>query len=301
MKMGTATGFTLLEMLVAIAVVSLMMVFMFGVAGQTARGWEVGNRRMESAQAARIGMNLIANELRYAFAGVASNASATGPTFWTNIAPFVVTNGLPGETTAILQATPGSRSIFFTAPIGPHSASNHVPFAEVGYLPLFVNSTNGFHTMVGPRYYLVRHGASPGYLDPANTNEKVAYQDFYYRGPVNQKWMTNRMTTGNRTPIVDNCIRFSLQFASNNNGTISWGTNWTSPTNLPLGVLVTMLVLDSKSAARIGQLNGNSLLSETQINRATNGQANDTVTRVLREGTTVIQRFVPLINSTLGP
>jgi len=302
MKKSDQTAFTLLEMLVAIAVVSLMMVFMFNVAGHTVRGWEVGNRRMESAQAARIGMNLIANELKYAFAGVASNASSTGTTFFTNIAPFVVTNGLPGETSAILRPTPGSRSLFFTAPIGPHSASNNVPFAEVGYLPLFVNSSNGLNTMIGPRYYLVRHGASPGYLDPgASVTERFAYQDFYYRGPLNGNWMSNRSSTANRVPVVDNCIRFDLQFASNNNGTIVWSTNWASPTNLPLGMLVTMLVLDNKSAARLQQLNGTALLTAAQIDQATNGNGNDAIARTLREGTTVIRRFVPLVNSTLKP
>jgi hypothetical protein len=202
----------------------------------------------------------------------------------------LVTNGLPGETTALFQAVPGSSSIFFTAPIGPHSASDRVPFAEVGYLPLFVNSPLGRHTMIGPRYYLVRHGVSPG----SRTNP---YQDFYYRGTPNSAWVTNAATTENRTPLIDNCIRFSLQFASNNNGTISWTTNWPSQTNLPLGVLVTMLVLDNKSAARIGQLNGNSLLTAAQIDQATNGQGNDAIARVLREGTSVIQRFVPLVNS----
>jgi prepilin-type N-terminal cleavage/methylation domain-containing protein len=296
MRVGTATAFTLLEMLVAIAVVSLMMVFMFGVAGQTVRGWEVGNRRMESAQSARIGMNIIANELRYAFAGSVSNASATGSIFRTNIAPFVVTNALPGETSASIRPIPGSQSIFFTAPIGPHNASNNsAPFAEVGYLPFFISDPRGINTLIGPRYYLVRHGFSSG-----GTNN-ASFQDFYYRGALNANWMTNRMDTANRGSLVDNCIRFSLQFASNNNGTIVWRTNWASPTNLPLGVLVTLLVLDSKSAARIGQLNGNSVLSATQIDQATNGKGEDPISRTLREGTTVIQRFVPLVNSSLAP
>ena len=164
-------------------------------------------------------------------------------------------------------------------------------------MPLFVNDPQGRHTMIGPRYYLVRHGSTPG----GKSTNTPDFQDFYYRSAPTPGWTTNPASTANRTPIVDNCIRFSLQFASNNSGTISWTTNWTSLTNLPLGVLVTMLVLDSKSAARLAQVNGSTVLTAAQIDQATNGSAaTDAVTRILREGTTVVQRFVPLVNSGLS-
>ena len=291
MKTRYTTGFTLLEMLVAIAVVSLMMVFMFNMAGQTVRGWEAGTRRMEAAQSARIGVNLIATELKHAFAGSWTNLSATSSAVYNNFSPFVVTNGLPGETTSQFTAVPGSQSLFFVSTVGPHDAENSVPFAEIGYMPLFVNDPQGRHTMIGPRYYLVRHGGTPGTV----TND---FQDFYYRSGLDSRWALNPATTDNRTPIVDNCIRFNLQFASNNSGTVVWTTNWTSQTNLPLGVLVTMLVLDGKSAARLGQVNGTTVLSAAQIDQATNGSVStDPVVRILREGTTVVQRFVPLVNS----
>ena len=294
MKTGLTHGFTLLEMLVAIAVVSLMMAFMFNMAGQTVRGWEAGSRRMESAQSARIGINLVSSELRHAFAGAWTNLSATSSGVFSNFSPFVVTNGLPGETANALTAVPGSQSLFFVSAVGPHDA-DAAPFAEVGYLPLFMNDPGGIFNMIGPRYYLVRHGSTPG---DTSTN---SYQDFYYRSAPNTAWTTNRASTGNRTPIVDNCIRFTLQFASNNGGAISWTTNWSSQTNLPLGVLVTMLVLDSKTAARLAQVNGTTVLTAAQIDRATNGNAaTDAVTRILREGTTVVQRFVPLVNSGLS-
>ena len=53
MSVRCQPAFTLLEMMVAIAVLSLMMVFMFGILGQAISGWEAGGRRMESAQAAQ--------------------------------------------------------------------------------------------------------------------------------------------------------------------------------------------------------------------------------------------------------
>ena len=303
-------AFTLLEMLTAIGVLALMMVFMFNIANQSVRGWEAGGRRMEAAQSARIGMDLLANELRYAFAGVASNSGSNSSQVYWNYAPFLVTNGLTGQAGSELASIPGSQSIFFVAPIGPHEPQETVPFAEVGYLPTFVAKADGHFNMFGGSYALVRHGASPGIFTSGNTN----YQDFYYRSTgssgllANTAWKTNKWaatrasSTNNRTPIVDNCIRFSLEFASNNPaGTVLWTNNWTNQTNLPLGVLVTMLVLDSRSAAKLRQINGLNVLSSAVIDTVTNGAAlgpNDTVARILREGVTEVRRFIPLVNNT---
>ena len=289
-----SAGFTLLEMLTAIAVLSLMMVFMFNIAGQSVRAWETGGRRMETAQAGRIGMNLLASELRYAFAGVAPNNGTSATAVFSNFATFVATNGLPGETSDSLAAVPGSQSLFFISPVGPHDADGSVPFAEIGYLPMFITKGNGYRSMAGGSYALVRHGFAPG-----STN--LDYQDFYGRAKPATDWVTTPSAEpNNRTPLVDNCVRFSLEFATNIGGTISWTTNWTSQSNLPLGVLVTMLVLDSKSAVKLSQINGLNVLDAATIDKATNdtplGQS-DVAARILREGTTVLRRFVPLVNS----
>jgi hypothetical protein len=183
------------------------------------------------------------------------------------------------------------------APIGAYSPDYYGAFGEVGYLCSFA-SGNGANTMIGQRYYLVRHGGgSPGYI---GVNNSIAqFGDFYYRSPtVDTDWTTNAASTVNRVPIVDNCIRLTFAYASNNAGAISWTTNWSSQTNLPLGVLVTMMVLDNKSANRLAQLKGDNLLTQTEIDNVTNGTAVTTpVSRVLREGTTVVRRFVPLLNS----
>jgi len=299
MKNRNPEGFTLLEMLVAIGVLSLMMVFMFNIAGQTTRAWETGRRRMEVAQGTRIGMNLLDSELRYAFAGVFTNTGTNFAKGYTNMVPFVVTNGLPGETRSDYAPIPGSQSLFFVSTIGPHEPKEHVPFAEIGYLPTFVAASNGMYNMMGGTYALVHHGASAG----VNEADNVGYQDFYYRKPVLASgWITsNKASTNNRTPIVDNCIRMTLQFASNNAGSVSWSSNWPSQTNLPLAVLVTLLVIDEKSAAKLKQVKQTTTpLTEQEIDKATNTDAlgpNDVASRILREGVSVVRRFVPLVNS----
>lgn len=294
MKPAENRGFTLIEMLVAVAVLSLMMVFMFAILGQAINGWEIGGRRMESAQAARIGMNMIADELQYAYAGSKTNTTASNAVF-TNIVPFLATNGLPAEGNANLAPVPGSGSLFFVAPVGPISSDYVNPFGEIGYLCNYVSGI-GAHTMPGQRYFLVRHGgSSPGYI---GINGSTNFVDFFYRSAPDGSWVANPASTVNRVPIVDNCIRLSFLYASNNSGSINWTTNWPSQTNLPMGVLVTMLIIDSKTANRLAQLKGDTVLTQIEIDNVTNGSAVVfPVDRVLREGTTVVRRFVPLLNS----
>jgi len=285
-------AFTLLEMLVAIAVVALMMAFMFNMTGQAIKTWEIGGRRIESAQAARVGMNYLAGELQYAMAGVWTGAGNPTPNI-TNIVPFVgISNAtsIPGERSANLQFVPGSDQLFFVAPLGAVVGGNR-PFGEIGYFNVFARSI-GAHTMIGQRYYLVRHGSTPG-----GTNAN--YQDFYLRGTTNADWYSNvgnTSDTRNRVPLVDNCIQVTFDYASNNNGTISWSRSWPSQTNLPLGVMVTMRVLDAKSANRLAALRGDNRLTAQQLESLTNGQASaDPVVRILREGTTTLRRFVPIL------
>ena len=298
MKNGKPEGFTLLEMLTAIGVLSLMMVFMFSIVGQTMRAWETGRRRMEVSQATRIGMNLLDSELRYAFAGVFTNNGTNFTKVYSNTAPFFAgSNTLAGQSGSDYAFVPGSSTLFFITLIGPHDPKTHVPFAEVGYFPTFVAKADGSYNMMGGTYALVRHGASAGVNELDNAN----YQDFYYRKTVDTNWIKAKANNNNRTPIVDNCIRMSLDFASNNAGAITWSSSWPSQTNLPLGVLVTLLVIDEKSAAKLKQVKQTTKpLTEQEIDKATNTDAlgpNDVASRILREGVSVVRRFVPLVNS----
>jgi hypothetical protein len=283
-------------MLTAIGVLSLMMVFMFSIVGQTMRAWETGRRRMEVSQATRIGMNLLDSELRYAFAGVYTN-NGTNFTDYLNTVPFFAgSNTLAGQSGSDYAFVPGSQTIFFISTIGPHEPKEHVPFAEVGYFPAFVAKADGSYNMMGGTYALVRHGASAGVNELDNAN----YQDFYYRKTVDTNWIKAKANNNNRTPIVDNCIRMSLDFASNNAGAITWSSSWPSQTKLPLGVLVTLLVIDEKSAAKLKQVKGTNTLTQTEIDKATNSEAlgpSDVAPRILREGVSVVRRFVPLVNS----
>ncbi len=284
-------AFSLLEMLVAMGVLSIMMAFLFNLVSQTMRAWENGARRVEAAQAARIGLDTMARELQSAFGGVGSIANPASPS--SSIAciiPFFATNGatgLWGLPAGPFTAAPQSGQLFAVAP----NTSDTNNFAEFGYLSVYVTSQSagspGYHNLRGFRYYLLRHV-------PPSTNGT----DFFFRDSVSTNWMTSRaqgggIQDGHRVALIPNCYQVSFAFASNNNGVLSWSTNWASQTNMPAGVLVTAKVIDEKTAARLQAVQSNGLTVADLAPASTT-----TAGRILREGTVEVRRFIPFVNNS---
>jgi len=294
---GRSTGgFSLIEMLVAMAVLTLMMTFLFNLVAQTLRAWEGGNRQIEAAQAARIGLETMAQDLQWAFGGsaTASPLNFDGPTR-RSIIPFFATNnatatlGLPGA----LTLARNSAQIFAVAPVA--SAGNE--FHELGYMSTFVTSARageGYHHLPGRRYVLLRHAIS------ATNNAASARGNFFYTDnlPANQTAGNEWLTEGSqavdnyfRTSIIPNCYQFTLRFATNSNGSLSFVDNWTEWSTLPAGVLVTAKVMDEKTATRIAQLRPSGLTAADLAENSTSD-----VSRILREGTSEVRRFIPFTN-----
>lgn len=279
-------GFTLLELLVATTVLSLMMVFLFTLVSQTLRAWDNGNRRVEAAQAARVGLQRMAEDLQFALGGVGTALPLTvGGATRTASIPFFATNsastthGFPGSFTA----APSSAQIFTVAPI--QSRTNEL--GEIGYLSLYCNTPSGYDHIPGPRYYLMRH-MIPGTGSTPSGN-------FYFSGIPDSTWLTegnNAIQNRRRTPIIPNCYQINLLYASNSPGGLTFQPTWTSQTNLPAGILVTAKVMDSKTADRVARMQPSGLgTSDVAANSSTD------VGRVLREGTVEVSRFIPFYNS----
>ena len=284
-------AFSLLEMLVAMAILSLMMVFLFNLVAQTMRAWESGGRQIEAAQAARIGLDTMARELQTAFGGqgVISDPLTPGALV-TNTIPFFATNqgtALWGLPSSAFTVAPNSGQLFAVAPLSGEGNA----FGELGYMSVYVTQQSagnpGYHNLRGYRYYLIRHS-------PPLTNGT----DIFYRGNPNTNWMVSQaggggVSVGHRIALIPNCYQIGFAFASNSsNGVLSWSTTWASQTNMPAGVLITAKVMDEKTAARIAVLKSNGLTA-TDV---TNGATTD-VGRILREGTVEVHRFVPFVNA----
>jgi prepilin-type N-terminal cleavage/methylation domain-containing protein len=285
-------GFSLLEVLVAMAVLAIMMVFMFNLVAQSTVAWESGSRQIDAAQAARIGLDLMARDLQHAVAAEIPVATPAGGTN-RNIAPFFFSanpGAIPGEPAANLKAPPNSAQLFAVAPIAPESATN-VPFVEVGFFAVHSARTNGFAVLSGNRYYLLWHSPSL-----ATTGEPIA--EIFYRQNANSNWVSKKPDSvnedGNRMALIDNCYQMQILFATNDaSGVLKFTPSWTSQQSLPAGALITLRVMDRKTAARIASLRPTGLTAgDVQTNSTTDAG------RVLREGTVEVSRFVPFLNST---
>ena len=278
-------GFTLVELLVATAILAMMVGLMFSMLSGSMLAFESGNKRIEAAQIARVGLNIIANDLRRAIADQQISYTSNG-TQITNTIPFLAVN-TPTDTID-LGGEPvnaeGSQQLFGVLATG----KTNQPFEEFGYICAYLGTDDEAHNLAGKRYYLVRKSST--------TTEA----DFYLQGNATTTFANKSDAF---SPVVENCIRLELSYPK----TISTGEieidssrqfgftkEWASQTNLPPGVLVSIWVLDSKTATKLAAIN-NGPLTALQIGRITNtADPTDATERLLKQGTVRMQRFIPL-------
>jgi type II secretory pathway pseudopilin PulG len=289
-----SAAFTLLEVLVATAVLALMMTFLFNLLGSSAKIWEIGNKKIEAAQAARVGLNIIANDLKNAFAGNMTSYTSTGNSTY-NIAPFLGLSGVnltvQGDLNGDASNANGSDQLFGIR----LTTDTSNPFEQFGYQCVFITKSGGFDNMRDNRYYLVSQNNS---------------DNFYFRNSSSNSttWYSSNYSTN--YPIIDNCIRLKFSYYGNQtslsdqitaNGTRSFTTNGTWSANattahLPLGVLVTISILDSKTAEKIAAIKGTSALIQQEIDNGLSTSPSNTLTpveRLISQGSVTMSRFIP--------
>jgi prepilin-type N-terminal cleavage/methylation domain-containing protein len=291
-------AFTLLELLVSITILSLMMAFMFTLISQTVATWEIGNRRIEAAQAARVGLNAIARDLQFAYAGNFTVVSPDNLPNQINIIPVFARSNITTLSENVGRIIPATNSdqIFAITSHGDLGTTNS-PFQEVGFQCVFVQSLTGNVSIAGGSYALVKHRVE-NVGSGTNTNAKF---NAFLRTSTSTNWI---ITPGGawidqRQPIIDNCVRFKLSYAINSGSSIIFTNSWTNQTSLPLGVLAEVTVLDSKTMARIRRIKGPNPLTTAEIASITNTSAAPSTPeeRLLREGSVTMRRLIPFLNS----
>ena len=276
-------GFTLVELLVATAILAMMVGLMFSMLSGSMLAFESGNKRIEAAQIARVGLNIIANDLRRAIADQQISYTSNG-TRIVNTIPFLAVDTPATTDTIDLEGAPvnaeGSQQLFGVLATG----KTNQPFEEFGYICAYLGTDDETHNLAGKRYYLVRKSST--------TTEA----DFYLQGNA-----TTNFAGGSDafSPIVENCIRLELSYPQTNaagdiDTAFGFSKVWTSKSRLPPGVLVSIWVLDSKTATKLAAIN-NGPLTALQIGRITNtADPTDATERLLKQGTVRMQRFIPL-------
>jgi prepilin-type N-terminal cleavage/methylation domain-containing protein len=277
-------AFTLLEVLVATAILAMMLAFLFNLVGSSAKLWEVGNKKMEAAQAARVGLNIMARDLKNAFAGNMTTYTSNG-TAINNIAPFMA---FGNNTTTTMGLGGGAISANGSQQIAGVTLTNNssIPYNEFGYMAVFIDDADGIDPMIGDRYYLVKKA------DGVTTTGG----DFYIRGNATAAWHSS---ASEFYPIIDHCIRLKLGYYGNSTsstGTPGWTTTWSPVDRLPLGVLVTISVIDSKTAVKINAIKNGSALTELEITNGLSSSPSATLTdieRLISQGSVTMSRFIP--------
>ncbi len=277
-------AFTLLELLIAMTILAMMLTLMFSILSGSMLIWEGGNKRIEAAQIARVGLNIIANDLRRAIADQQVSYSSSGNAT-TNTVPFFADHSPSGVIDLLGNAenAAGSQQIFGVLATG----KTNQPFEEFGYICAYIASDEG-NTMDKNRYYLVRKSAT------------ASAANFYLRGNATSTFANDSDAF---IPLIENCVRMELSYPQTNaagaidtdsSGQFGFTDTWESLTNLPAGVLVSIWVLDSKTAKKIASLRS-AALSQTEIDSITNSTTStDAVTILLRRGAVRMQRFIPL-------
>lgn len=278
-----AAAFSLLEMLVAMAVLSLMMLFMFQFLGQSFRAWDSGLRQIEAAQAARTALDRMARDMKFSVAD--RKIITVGDDSRAQIIPFYEDSdpeSIPGETD--LQPTPSSAQLFTVTPV-MDPLSRHGPFTENGFFIVYNTNERSTNLLSGRTYSLMWHR-------PYGSDEPK--HDIYYRNEATTNWFGNANNaaslTGNRISAIDHCYRMQTEFAFNTATGLEFTNTWAATDRLPAGVLVTLHVMDSKTAQRIAAMRPQGL--------APDSQESEDVLRIRDAGTVTVSRFIPFINST---
>ena len=280
------TAFTLVEILTATAVLSILFTIMFGILQQTSLGWQAANRRVEASQAARLALEQIAYDLENCV--VVRRIAAPVPGRINN-RPGNSTNQVYGFAFYDAPSTPSwvaqdisrpNDMIFVVTPARSSLRTSGEDLVETGYVPIYLSrpaSTGaGFGNIRTGRYALMQHRP---------TTDGIPASDFM-KPPPNGFWETTPGITyggqvSNFYPIVDNCVVFDIQFSYTNNAgqrvaqlTNSWGRPNTlagaGPGNqwdgnpdgvdgLPYSAIITMCVVDERTAERIYRLQTNGL------------------------------------------
>lgn len=320
-------SFTLVEILAATAVLSILFSIMFSILQQTSKGWQAANRRVEASQVARLALDQIASDLENCVA-VAQGGLVPGTNnrpfrtnygfgFFHSNAPPMNQSWLP----ASINISEPNDFIFVVTPYNPSQNLGTGDLCEVGYIPIFVATSNGYSTMRGGRYVLLRHMPMTNGAGNQTVTNAQPLTDFLRRSA---DWESTTdlqgrelVTTTQRLPFVDNCVKFDIKFIYTNAQGIpvtsdTWGRPTVEGTNirwvgnpggfsgLPLAADIQMCVIDDKAAERIWRLRGMRALDK---NEKTNIPANwaaindATVRRILQESVLTLERRVFFKNS----
>lgn len=249
-------GFTLVELLAAIALLLTLTAALFAIFNQTSKTWVLAEARTDTFQNARLALDLIARELGSLM--VATNA-VSGK--FIRLLEFDESGSgfTTGDTK--LATTPPNDALFFVAAAGDSLGKDYVDLTEYGYFVVFAR--DDALTMRGGYYYLLRH----------QTRSTTSAEWDFLANPSDW-WRTPGVSSTTKTPLVDNVLRFWVRFEYLDPSVVPEGTNVSDSwpprpelaTTAPRAIHLRLSVLDRRYAERLKALRPNGL-SEGELRR----------------------------------
>ena len=159
-------GFTLIELMAATTVLSVILLMMVGMQDQMSKAWSNSNRRTDATREARAAVSLMAADLTCPIFRAPTNSSPKdqfADSLINKGLPFVYSSNGIGSGLTITNIQSGSSCLFFVAP-KKTSGTNSSDLALIGYFVGETNGTNinGFRTTSYNLYrYYVTNSAPP--------------------------------------------------------------------------------------------------------------------------------------------
>lgn len=216
-QLNRTTAFTLLELLVAMAVMSVLVVMLMSMVDNASKLWRANESRVESYREARAALNLITSDLKSIYSSTNAN--------------YFRTNG----TGFNFSTDTNDGRIFFIAalPMSAQESGNKSDLCEVGYYLTYTNNSV-LNPSSASAYSLYRYFRSS---DATFTNLTIPAQQFTY-------------TTTNAELLARNISSFKVNYYYLTNGTPqSWTQSSARP--VPDFVEIQMTAFNNDSAKRL--------------------------------------------------
>ncbi|XHR31183.1 MAG: Verru_Chthon cassette protein C [Chthoniobacteraceae bacterium] len=255
-------GFSLLEVMVAMGVFSLLLAILLSVIRQTSTVWKRSSEKIEAFQGARIGFDLLTRNLSQATLNTYLDYdSTTAPTRYLRKSELAFVCA-PAGTSSFPGTANTGQAVFFQAPLGYSAVTDNAPLTSLlnpcGYYISFSTNTDiPAHVLTSSaasnpsRYRLMQ------LLVPAESNA------IYSSGSNSMDWFLNN--TSKATIVADNVILLVLRPQDPGSTAADITTNYTYNTEtnaadnpqpvtanqLPPVIQVTMVAIDENSAKRL--------------------------------------------------